>query len=107
MMPTKIQIGPYPYSIVDWPVAAANEAACYGQCDYDKLEIRVRQDLKPSRKAEVLLHEILHACWEVGTIPANPEEEHAVNALGIHLTNAMRTNPEVFRWIINSARKAK
>ncbi|MCB1466620.1 MAG: hypothetical protein KDK08_05615 [Rhizobiaceae bacterium] len=106
-MPDRVQIGPYPYEIREWDHAVSVEAGAYGLCDMENQTIWVRQTLKGPRKAEVLLHEILHACWESGSLPDAPDEEHAVNALGIQLTQAMRANPEVFRWIISNARKAR
>lgn len=105
MMPKQVLIGPYLYEIVDWDHAESVAAEAYGECSHEHQTIKVRKTLKGSRKAEVLLHEILHACWEAGSILDNPDEEHAVNSLGIQLTQAMRANPEVFRWIINNAKR--
>jgi hypothetical protein len=41
----------------------AEAAACRGECNIFTFEIRVRQDLPDSHFAEVLEHEINHACW--------------------------------------------
>lgn len=52
------------------------------------------------RKAEVMIHEVLHACWSVSNLPkSGVEEEQAVEALGIVLTTVIKNNPDLIAWL--------
>lgn len=56
--------------------------------------------MHPVRRAEVLLHEILHGCWAVANLPCeNFSEEEAVNGLGLVLLGVIIENPHILEWI--------
>lgn len=97
--PTSVKVGPFTYEIEEWDPTEALQNGHLGQCDTLNLVIKVQANLPSMRKVEVLLHEIMHAAWDVVSLPGSVEEETAVNALAIALTGVFRDNPDIMRWI--------
>lgn len=75
----------------------------FGWQDYDGARIIIETDTDCEMQAQVLLHEILHACWKNGELPKK-HEEHIVSVLSHTLTQVFQDNPEVMDWIGNHAR---
>jgi len=100
-LPKSIRVGYRDYAVEDWPVALANANARWGECDRLNCVIRVRDDLLPKVKAEVLLHEVLHAAYDMGCCD-NSDEEKLVNILGNQLTQIWRDNPEFVSFMSES-----
>lgn len=56
-------------------------------------EILVDPYRTPEEQADTLLHELLHAAWYVGDLPAKVDEEKAVTVLAHVLCQVIRDNP--------------
>jgi hypothetical protein len=98
-LPTIIKIGIFEYTLEHWDPAEADETDCLGQCDRFNFIIHVRSDLPDSGFAEVLEHEINHACWHAANLKSRAQEETVVNRLTPVLIMARRDNPEIYSWI--------
>jgi hypothetical protein len=98
-LPTIIKIGVYEYTLIHWEPAEADEAGCLGICDRFTKEIKVRSDIPDSSFAEVLEHEINHACWDAASLKTKAAEETVVNRLTPFLLMSRRDNPEIYAWI--------
>ena len=61
MRAEKIKVGPHHYSL-HFPRCIHADMRL-GECDTDRLQICVRDDLPTSKLEEILLHECLHAMW--------------------------------------------
>ncbi|MGC0389215.1 hypothetical protein [Bradyrhizobium sp. USDA 241] len=98
-LPTTIKIGIYVYTLKHWDPAEAEEKECLGLCDRFNFIIYVRNDLPDSSFAEVLEHEINHACWHAAALKSRAQEETVVNRLTPVMIMARRDNPEIYAWI--------
>ena len=98
-LPAKIKIGVFEYDLLHMDAAASEADACLGDCDEYKLLIRVWEDLPDSKFAEVLEHEINHACWAAAKLKSRAAEETVVNRMTPVLMAARRDNPEIYAWI--------
>jgi hypothetical protein len=66
----------------------------YGQVTYDDAQIVVEPTLCAQRKANVIIHELLHAClFEAGY---DEQDEEQVRRLGNVLTQVLRDNDFAF-----------
>jgi len=99
--PSSVRVGPHTISISLKPREEAQTEEAWGCYNLDNLDIWVQAELAPTKKARVLLHEIVHALWDVGELGEESDEETAVSVLSTQLLAAMQDNPDVFRWILD------
>jgi hypothetical protein len=92
-LPTKLRVGYRDYAVEDWASNLANVSDQLGECDRINCIIRIRTDLIPTVKAEVLMHEVLHAAYHMGSAD-NADEEKLVSILGNQMTQIWRDNPD-------------
>ena len=61
-----------------WSLNILENLADFGQCDIDKRAILLRRDQSPEQMTATLIHELIHAIWEIVDLdnfdPANLEE---------------------------------
>jgi hypothetical protein len=82
------------------PIAGRHPRAVMDGLQIDfSFDIRVRDDLPDSSFAEVLEHEINHACWHAAALKSKAAEETVVNRLTPVMMMARRDNPEIYAWI--------
>ncbi|MEY9138529.1 hypothetical protein ABIE79_010057 [Bradyrhizobium diazoefficiens] len=98
-LPRIIKIGVYEYILMHWDPEAAESEECLGKCDRFNFIIHVRNDLPDSSFAEVLEHEINHACWHAASLKSRAGEETVVNRLTPVMIMSRRDNPEIYAWI--------
>ena len=104
-LPASVRVGPFDYRIVDWSPADANANNAMGECYHSALRISLRADLLPAKKAQTLIHEILHAIWLVGSVDqAGDNEERLVTNLAHHLAQVIRDNPDLMLWLSAASR---
>ena len=92
----ELTIGPHIWRVVSDPefdVLMAAEGHL-GETLPDQLVIRVRSDLPKSVWMETLLHEVIHACWSLTSLPETmgEREEEVVRALSPLLAQTVRVN---------------
>ena len=76
------------------------EEACHrginGWWDYEKATIEIAASLAPAVKAEIFLHEVLHACCTLGNVDISDEqEESAVNGIAPRLLQFLVDHPNI------------
>ena len=98
-LPRIIKVGIAEYTLILWDPEEADEAGCKGECNILTFEIRVRTDIPDSHFAEILEHEMNHACWEAAKLKSRASEETVINRLTPVLIAARRDNPEIYAWI--------
>jgi hypothetical protein len=102
-LPIQVRVGFKTYSITRWKALEATASSCVGECDRLSLEIRVREDLPLQQAQNTLLHEILHACWDVHNLSSlEPNEEHTVSCLSNALQQVGQDNPGVIDWLFRT-----
>lgn len=102
-LPKSIRVGYRDYAVVAWSTLEATAAQRYGETDRITGLIRVRADLNPQMAAEVLLHEVLHCCYEHGCADGG-DEEKIVSLFGYQLTQVWRDNPDFVAFMSESLR---
>lgn len=98
-MPTHLRVGPVVYRVVEWEHREAYASAASGECDRPNRVIRVREDLNRDDKARVLLHEVMHAAYDMGALADGEREEQIVTVLANQMTAIWRDNPDFVRFM--------
>jgi hypothetical protein len=97
-MPRSVKVGHRIFEVVQWAEKAALAQGARGDCREEPPVIRVSKGLKPFDQAEVLIHEILHACWK--HLPSDSvTEEEAVSILAENLAAVITDNPAIVAWL--------
>lgn len=98
-LPTTIRIGWLDYSVEEWPALEALSDGKEGDCDKSNSVIRVCTAYGPVRSAEVLLHETIHACWDMGSLGSRESEERVATVLAKQLAQVWRDNPKLVAFV--------
>lgn len=100
-LPTSVQVGPLTYRIKPWKNRPADNAQAWGMCDKKRTVILLHKGLSRQRKREVLLHEVMHACFDSSglTMKDNCPEEMVVNDLTFPLLGVLRDNPDLVAYL--------
>lgn len=99
--PVRVRIGYRPWRIEAWDPPAAQAHDALGECSFREQTIRVLRDLGPTKTANTLLHEILHAAFDLFGFDSveGPSEEFLVGQTAGVLSQVMYTNPELRAWL--------
>ena len=101
-LPKCIRVGYRDFTVEAWAKAVAEAKQRLGECDGTDGVIRVKVELQPQLEAEVLLHEVLHACYYSGCLDPAADEEKMVNILGNQFTQVWRDNPDFVAFMSES-----
>lgn len=108
--PKTVKVGPYTYDVfLESSETNQDLGNCYGYHDFDELSIVIRKELPLSLQRGVLLHELLHALYDVSELDEthiNEEkkahvEEVVVSRLTAHLLSLVRDNPKLVEYLVN------
>lgn len=99
--PATVRIGAFTWAIKDWEARAADNSRAYGMCDKGTHTILIQEGMRPQKEAEVLLHEVFHAIYDVSGLGLmdNMPEEPIVNMLGYHMLQVIRDNPNLMAYL--------
>ncbi len=98
--PRSVTIGPYKYGIKLVKELGEPEELD-GVTDTAGSRLLIKKDLSPSRMRETVMHEILHAIWDVTNLP-KAYEEKVIMRLSPILLDTLQRNPEVTSWFRRS-----
>ena len=90
-----IKIGPYEYKLLRGDHPTGDD----GTCSVNKLEIRIGKHENATREADTILHECLHAIWDLFGLEEKADEETAIHAFAVGIRMLIRDNPELKRMI--------
>jgi hypothetical protein len=98
-LPSKIKIGPYTYSLKYFPKKTTSN---YGACVYAQQTIFLNRNQSAQRAADTLIHEILHAVWDLGALEVvvDLHEEVVVRVYGTWLSQVFKENPTLLQFIL-------
>lgn len=98
--PRKLKIGPYTYSIELYPDATYSD---HGACVYNHQTIFISPNQHAERAGDTLLHEVLHAVWDLSGFDqvADLNEENIVRSIATWLTLVLKDNPKLVEFITN------
>ena len=72
----------------------------FGDFTYLQTQIRVDSRLEGGALVDTLLHEVFHAIWSIGQLKEkDQEEERAVAVMASYMTQILRDNPHLVKWI--------
>lgn len=103
-LPSPLVIGHVDYVVSPMSRHDGASLEALGVIEWESERIRIRDELSPARTAEILLHEILHACWRNVSLQGDVEE-NAVSVLGENLTQVFRDNPHLLKWLAGTLKK--
>lgn len=105
-LPATVVIGPYRYRVVvDQAIvdAACREAGAHlcGSADHQTQTISISPKLGPDARAEVLVHECVHAIFEQTSVERGlkGDVERVVEVLGYGILDLLRRNPELVAYL--------
>lgn len=99
--PTSIKVGPFHYRVVEDADLVGRDRC--GEIRYGTLTIALSPNTAPDRQAETLLHEVLHAVWEIGLdVVSEPKHntETVIERLSPHLLSVLRDNPDLVAYLV-------
>lgn len=100
-LPESVRVGPFDITIAEMPENEIN--AAYGLFSEEHQAILLRPKFTSTAQcAETLLHELLHAVWNVQAIDKKDGEERIVTKMSLGLAAVMRDNKELFRSILKA-----
>lgn len=98
--PKTLKIGPYRYEITFKKDLTNDKGdALYGWCQNGEHTISIRTDLPIERERTTLVHEVLHALWDMSALPNKPAEEQAISTLAPLLIAFLEDNPKFLRYL--------
>jgi hypothetical protein len=103
-LPKQVRVGYLTYAIKPMSDEVSEAGKMMGHCDNSEALIRIWTGSSAHQAANTLLHEILHACWHVGSLgdvcdDRDVKEEIAVSIFSNQLSQVWRDNPDVIAWI--------
>lgn len=72
-----------------------------GLCDPGSQTIYLNTGLARDRVAMVLLHEVLHACWDAAELEDHSSEEDVVTRMARALFVTLRDNPSLVCYLMD------
>jgi len=97
-LPKKIKVGHMHYDLVSWSELEADAKDCWGRHSPKQQILNYREDLKLRTKAEVILHEVIHAVCEHWDREENANEEATVRKITNGLAAVWVDNPQLIAW---------
>lgn len=91
----KIKVGYADYTVKALPLDHA-DADAYGLCDPAAHIIYITTEASPAAQASTLIHELIHACFQINGMPSDGlNEEDVCRGLEGPLTALFRDNPRL------------
>lgn len=103
-LPPTAVIGHRNYTLAMWPWLEAKAEEARGVHYGTTLRIKVADDLAPADAGEVMIHELLHACWR--GLP-NGDEERIVTTLAENLAQVFADNPDLTSWLRHKLKRPR
>jgi hypothetical protein len=99
--PKKIKLGPYTYEVKTFP--EVTEETDHGACVYSQQVIFLSKNQHAERAGDTLLHEVLHAIWDLAGLDVVPDlhEEVVVRSFATWLSAVLKDNPSLASFILN------
>jgi len=96
--PKSVRVGAYDVQIIQMEDAEAMAHGIYGHFSPTELIIRINKSLQPVKFIDTLNHELLHACYFVGELEDDDDEEKTVSVIAHIWTQIERDNPKLIKF---------
>lgn len=91
---TQVKVGHRTFAVVPLTPELEESHNCYGLCEFAEQKIHVSPRISTPEQARVLIHEVLHAAWDMARLPDNARgEERIISSLDIALTTIIADSP--------------
>jgi hypothetical protein len=101
--PRNIKVGPHTFSIAIHPsreMVNDKGETLNGDTDLDGLRIRMRWGQRPSKKREILWHEIKHCCADAANVADGPHDEESwITATSAMELQVLQENPQLVKFL--------
>ena len=87
------------YRVIVKDSSWGDDAKLRGNCNRDKLEIKIDESAPKSRVIEAMLHEITHAIFYEYNIHDDDKEERIVTAFSTGWQQVLSDNPDLMKLI--------
>jgi hypothetical protein len=96
--PKKVKVGPYVYKVALFPDSTTSD---HGACVYTHQTIFLNANQHAERAGDTLLHEVLHAVWDVAGFDITPDlnEETIVRGFATWLSAILKENPRLVEFV--------
>lgn len=96
-----MRVGYRPWRVEVLGPRSSHSRHAFGECSYPEQVLRVSTDLGPAKTCNSLLHEIMHATFDLSGYNevVEPSEEFLVTSISNTLTQVMQANPELREWL--------
>jgi hypothetical protein len=100
-----IKVLGHKYAVALMNSERAEESGCVGLLDRNRLTIFVAEHLAPSKRAETLFHEVVHAATDATGLMDAPgrDDEDVVNPLSRVLFAILTDNPLLTTYLLSFA----
>lgn len=108
MLPSFVKVGAHRVPIVYKESIEGDDedSLHYGMFYVAEFRIEFRSKMRPSRTAEILLHEVLHAINTTYGFVDQEQEERTVTTLAAALTKLAQDNPEfIQQWLHHACKE--
>jgi hypothetical protein len=103
-LPGTIRVGPHDIAITYLTDEEAKED--FGYFKTGELTIGIsREFVTGSMAVDTVVHELLHAIWFTAIKDESSPEERAVATVATQLTQVIRDNPELIKWLQNTVNR--
>ena len=94
-LPKKVKIGCFTYVVEAWSEDLAEAAKSFGSCSNRHHRIQVATHYSDDKVRAILLHEVLHAIWDVWSLEDEDDEERIIRTLTHGLMAVINDNPKL------------
>lgn len=98
--PRSVTVGPYKYN-VELVKHLGEPEELDGVTDTAGSRLLIKENLSPSRLRETVMHEVLHAIWDLANLPKSCEEKVVIR-LSPLLLDTLQRNPRLTSWFRES-----
>lgn len=91
MIPSEVKVAGVNYQVKEVETVIIDGSTDYaGSCDYFNSEIELVSSLSKTKKEQVLIHEVLHACFHEAGF--QEQDEDTINRVSIVLYQVLKEN---------------
>ena len=105
-IPTTVHVAPYDVTIGH--LTGEEAAKNFGMFVPEHMAIRIRSEFStPQQAADTVLHEVLHAVWQVAGLSPKDSEERIVATLSTSLCGLIQRNEHLVDWLVAALKTQK
>jgi hypothetical protein len=101
-LPASIRVAAFDFKVEEWHPMGSASARRYGEFSSMEGVIRIDPQAGRIKTLDTVIHELLHAVYWSYNIAGSDDEERTVATMSTGLTQVLRDNPDLRRFIEES-----